>query len=380
MLVDNLILTKSLGKGSFGEVFLTKKVKGTELYATKRMDRADYEKPDNHKRLINEISILKALKHPNIIRLIEVKKTKSHIYIVTEFCNGGDLSGTLNTYMKIYQKPFSEEIVQHFMRQILSALNYLHRNHIIHRDLKLENILLNFPTKEDKTNLNLLKAQAKLIDFGFATKLRIQYGNITNTILGTPSNMEPHMLRNMEKHQPLINGYNEKVDIWSLGTICYEMLVGHKPFNGKSMDELFQKVKNGTYSLPLSLSKEVVSFINGMLQQDPNKRLTANQLLYHDFLRKHPSQFQSVDVREIGSIGPGGVINMKSNTQPTVTIGNDEMELWGIFTQPGRYLPGVGGQNVTQVQPVMQLPVQQYTYMTPQQQNYYVNPSVMAGW
>ncbi len=158
------------------------------------------------------------------------------------------------------------------------------------------------------------------------------------------------------------------------------MLVGHKPFNGKSMDELFQKVKNGTYSLPLSLSKEVVSFINGMLQQDPNKRLTANQLLYHDFLRKHPSQFQSVDVREIGSIGPGGVINMKSNTQPTVTIGNDEMELWGIFTQPGRYLPGVGGQNVTQVQPVMQLPVQQYTYMTPQQQNYYVNPSVMAGW
>ena len=177
MLVDNLILTKSLGKGSFGEVFLTKKVKGTELYATKRMDRADYEKPDNHKRLINEISILKALKHPNIIRLIEVKKTKSHIYIVTEFCNGGDLSGTLNTYMKIYQKPFSEEIVQHFMRQILSALNYLHRNHIIHRDLKLENILLNFPTKEDKTNLNLLKAQAKLIDFGFATKLKIQTFN-----------------------------------------------------------------------------------------------------------------------------------------------------------------------------------------------------------
>ena len=102
---------------------------------------------------------------------------------------------------------------------------------------------MNFPTKEDKTNLNLLKAQAKLIDFGFATKLKIQYGNITNTILGTPSNMEPHMLRNMEKHQPLITGYNEKVDIWSLGTICYEMLCGRMTFYGRTMDEIISESK-----------------------------------------------------------------------------------------------------------------------------------------
>ena len=324
MLVDNLILTKSLGKGSFGEVFLTKKVKGTELYATKRMDRADYEKPDNHKRLINEISILKALKHPNIIRLIEVKKTKSHIYIVTEFCNGGDLSGTLNSYMKIYQKPFSEEIVQHFMRQILSALNYLHRNHIIHRDLKLENILLNFPTKEDKTNLNLLKAQAKLIDFGFATKLKIQYGNITNTILGTPSNMEPHMLRNMEKHQPLINGYNEKVDIWSLGTLCYEMLCGGMTFYGRTMDELYQKVKQGTYKLPLWLSKEAVSFINGMLQYDGEKRLSSDELLKHDFIRKNVKDFQKIDVNKVKGKVEGK--KLKINIKDNKTI-------WGIFNE-----------------------------------------------
>ena len=324
MLVDNLILTKSLGKGSFGEVFLTKKVKGTELYATKRMDRADYEKPDNHKRLINEISILKALKHPNIIRLIEVKKTKSHIYIVTEFCNGGDLSGTLNSYMKIYQKPFSEEIVQHFMRQILSALNYLHRNHIIHRDLKLENILLNFPTKEDKTNLNLLKAQAKLIDFGFATKLKIQYGNITNTILGTPSNMEPHMLRNMEKHQPLINGYNEKVDIWSLGTLCYEMLCGRMTFYGRTMDELYQKVKQGTYKLPLWLSKEAVSFINGMLQYDGEKRLSSDELLKHDFIRKNVKDFQKIDVNKVKGKVEGK--KLKINIKDNKTI-------WGIFNE-----------------------------------------------
>ena len=81
MLVDDLVLTKSLGKGSFGEVFLTKKANGPGLYATKRMGRAEYEKPENYKRLANEISILKGINHPNIVKLIEVKKTKNHIYI-----------------------------------------------------------------------------------------------------------------------------------------------------------------------------------------------------------------------------------------------------------------------------------------------------------
>ena len=80
------------------------------------------------------------------------------------------------------------------------------------------------------------------------------------------------------------------------------MLIGHIPFSGKSFDELFQRVKQGKYSLPITLSKEVVSFINGMLQQDPNQRLTAQQLLYHDFLVKHPSQFQSMNVRDIPGI------------------------------------------------------------------------------
>ena len=374
--LDDLLLVKTIGKGNFGEVFLTQRKGTKELYATKKMERRVYEKPPLLNRLYNEVQILRMINHPNIVKFIDLKKTQNSYYLITEYINGDSLTSNLKKYMSHYGKPFPEDIVQYLMKQIVSALQYLHFNKIIHRDLKLDNILVNFPSEYDKNSLNMMKAVVKIIDFGFATQLNKQ---LTYTALGTPTNMDPVILENIKTGIPNA-GYNEQVDIWSLGTICYEMLVGHKPFNGKSMDELFQKVKNGTYSLPLSLSKEVVSFINGMLQQDPNKRLTANQLLYHDFLRKHPSQFQSVDVREIGSIGPGGVINMKSNTQPTVTIGNDEMELWGIFTQPGRYLPGVGGQNVTQVQPVMQLPVQQYTYMTPQQQNYYVNPSVMAGW
>ena len=324
MLVDNLVLTKSLGKGSFGEVFLTKKVNGKELYATKRMDRAEFDKPDNNKRLLNEISILQKISHKNIVKLIEVKKTKSHIYIVTEFCNGGSLTDNLNKYVQIHRKAFSEEIVQYLMKQIVSAIYYLHMNKIVHRDLKLDNILLNFPNENDKANLNMLKAEIKLIDFGFATRLRTVNGNLANTILGTPSNMEPHMLRDMENQRPSLKGYNEKVDIWSLGTLCYEMLVGRMTFAGHSMEELYKKVKAGNYKLPLWLSKEAVSFINGMLQYDSNKRLSAFELLNHDFLKKNVKEFQTVDVNQVKDKVRGKVMNINIRQNNTI---------WEVFNE-----------------------------------------------
>ena len=324
MLVDNLVLTKSLGKGSFGEVFLTKKVNGKELYATKRMDRAEFNKPDNNKRLLNEISILQKISHKNIVKLIEVKKTKSHLYIVTEFCNGGSLTDNLNKYVQIHRKAFSEEIVQYLMKQIVSAIYYLHMNKIVHRDLKLDNILLNFPNENDKANLNMLKAEIKLIDFGFATRLRTVNGNLANTILGTPSNMEPHMLRDMENQRPSLKGYNEKVDIWSLGTLCYEMLVGRMAFAGYSMEELYKKVKAGNYKLPLWLSKEAVSFINGMLQYDSNKRLSAFELLNHDFLKKNVKEFQTVDVNQVKDKVRGKVMNINIRQNNTI---------WEVFNE-----------------------------------------------
>ena len=331
MLVDDLVLTKSLGKGSFGEVFLTKKAKGPGLYATKRMGRAEYEKPENYKRLANEISILKGINHPNIVKLIEVKKTKNHIYIVTEFCNGGSLFEKLNKYIKAKRKAFSEEIVQYLMRQLVSAINYLHKNKIIHRDLKLDNILVNFPTENDKNNMNMLAAQVKLIDFGFATRLKSSHHNLTNTILGTPSNMEPHMLRNMEKHQISVQGYDEKVDIWSLGTLCYEMLVGNLTFYGRNMNELYEKVKQGNYKMPLWLSKEAVSFLNGMLQYDSNKRFSSDDLLKHDFLIKNVKDFQKVDKDQLKGRIQGNM--MKINIRDNNTI-------WGIFNENNNFNNG----------------------------------------
>ena len=378
MQVDDLILTKSLGKGAFGEVFLTQ-IKGHKgFFATKRLDRAFSEKPENLKRLSNEISLLKKINHPNIVRLIDLKKTKSHCYIVMEYCNGGDLSSCLKKYKAAHRRPFSEEIVQYIMRQVVNGLEFLHSNKIIHRDLKLDNILVTFNSEQDKNNLNMMKAIAKIIDFGFATKL--PKGNLTYTVLGTPTNMDPQILKDMEtKNQ---SGYDEKADIWSLGTLCYEMLVGHMAFSATSMKELYQKVKQGTYTLPSNLSEEVVSFINGMLQKDPNKRLSAKQLKNHDFLIKNIKQFKPVDVRKIpATVGPGGMLNFNTN------VNNKNHNLyetvWDIFAQPmNQQLVTIYGQGMPIQQNPLNINAGQDIYMMPQMvqqqpQYQYMGPGVM---
>ncbi len=382
MQVDDLILTKSLGKGAFGEVFLTQKKGSKELFATKRLDRAFSEKPENIKLLSNEITLLKKINHPNIVRLIDLKKTKSHCYIVMEYCNGGDLSGCLKKYKAAYRRPFSEEIVQYLMRQIVSGIYFLHSNKIIHRDLKLDNILVTFPSENDKKSINMMKAVAKIIDFGFATRLKASKSNLTYTVLGTPANMAPQILEKMEQRTPNHQGYDEKVDIWSLGTLCYEMLVGHMAFCGHSMQELSQKVKQGTYSLPTNLSKEVISFIDSMLQTDPNKRLSARDLLKHDFLVKNVKQFQPIDVRKIQGMVSGGVINVNSNSGKK---GSLTQTVWDIFNGPGivnqqpvRPVQQVGIP-LQQPMPQMQFPGQQ-AYMMPSgipPQQQFMNPGYM---
>ena len=330
MKVDNLKLTKSLGKGAFGEVFLTQIDGKNGFFATKRLDRSYTDKEENYKRLANEISVMQKIRHPNIVGLIDLKKTKSHCYLVMEFCNGGDLTGCLRKYMEAHRKPFSEEIVQYLMRQIVSGLDALHSRNILHRDLKLDNILICFNSDNDKKSLNMLRANAKITDFGFATYLK---QGLATTVLGTPCNMDPSLLNNMET-RTRNEGYDQKADIWSLGTLCYEMLVGRTPFSGNSMQDLFKKVKIGNYALPTSLSREVVFFIEGMLQQDPKKRLSCRELLNHDFLTKNVRQFKPLDARTIPGVVTQQGGQIKINSRANQKVPNLGQTVWDIFMQP----------------------------------------------
>ena len=312
MNVDDLTLINLIGKSSFGEIYLSSKNGSSTQYATKVIDKSSIENTEAKKYIDNEISILKEINHPNIVNLIEIKNTEDKLFIVQEYCNGGGLDKFLEKYHAENKKGLPEEMVQYIMRQILSAMEYLSSKEIMHRQIKLDNILINYDDENDRINNNIMKATIKLIDFSFAIILK--KGELTSTILGSPINMSPILLHKLNNDPEYENiGYDEKEDIWSLGTICYELLMGRSAFESDDMDVLYKKVEKGDYYVPITFSKETVSFLNGMLQYDPNKRLSFNELSNHKFLKKNVNEFQKNELN-MGSKGNSQILlNTKSN-------------------------------------------------------------------
>ena len=332
--IDDLILEKELGSGSFGVVYLTSlKNDSTKKLATKRLERAEIEGTKLMDYFKNEIEILQRLDHPNIVKFHSLKKTKKFFYLAMEFCNGGGLDEALEKYQEKYGKPFSEEIVQYLMRQIIDAFKYIHSKRIIHRDVKLENILINFENEKDKEEFDMMKATVKIVDFGFSCYIN-KSGSLYSTV-GSPINMDPIILKkkNDDSTKARQLGYDQKADIWSLGTICYEMLIGKSAFDANDMEELVEKIENGTYTVPTSLSSEVVSFINGMLQYDSQKRLSSDELIKHPFLTKEVKDFHPIDLKKVSKkVGEEGLeINTKKNKSIwAIFNATDEKKLLGI--------------------------------------------------
>ena len=324
VIVDNYILDKLLGKGAFGEVYLTSlKNDDSKKFATKLIKRT-IEGTEALKYLYNEYEILTKLDHPNIVKFEGIKKTKDHFLIIMEYCNGGELSKALRDYQKKFKKPFTEEIVQYLMRQIIDAFKYLHSKKIIHRDIKLANILLHFESEKDKEELNLMKSIVKIIDFGFSR--RVKKSDLLYSALGSPLNMDPIILQKLTNTNKKVRqlGYDQKADIWSLGTICYEMIIGKSAFDSEDMSELVEKIENGTYTVPTSLSKEIVSFLNGMLQYNPAQRLSCKKLAKHPFLTKNVKDFHPINLSLVSK-------NVEKD-KLKINVKNNK-SIWSIFNE-----------------------------------------------
>ena len=317
--IGDITLLKELGSGNFGAVYLATK-EGIQGYIAAKLISKEKMKEygeGGEKCLKAEFETLKELKHPNIYKMIDVKQNSKYYIILTEYLNGGDLQDCLDKYKSYFHKPFPEEIVQHLMRQIIDAFKYIHGKGIMHRDIKLENIMVNFDNENDKKKLNLLKSTVKIIDFGTARK------GLGKTFIGTPEYMAPFVLKKYQKSQTSrycsnIQLYDQKVDVWSLGVTCYNMLIGKKIYDFSSLDELIEQVEAGSYSVPTTLSREMVSFLNGMFQYDPKRRLTVEQLSRHPFLIKNVSEFTRINTERASKR------SLRMNTKKNQTI-------WGIF-------------------------------------------------
>lgn len=307
----NYILFKLLGKGSFGEVYLTQKERTRELFATKVINLNQKDIKRLLKYLNYELLIMKELRNrPNIVHLYDNFCSANHCYVVMEYCNGGSLTDCL----KKYGKPFPQEIIQYFMRQIVNGLKYIHSKRIIHRDIKMDNILVKFKNMEDLNNFRLLNSEIKIIDFGLATRLGPD--GYAYTFIGSPINMDPHILEGFNEDGKLekLQKYNEKADIWSLGTICFQMLTGNTVFKAKNFQELIIAARNAKYDLPIKyeLSNEIISFINSMLQYYGDMRLSAEEISQHPFLTKNVKDFTKADLSKINNKIYDGYIHMDS--------------------------------------------------------------------
>ena len=299
---------REIGRGSVGFVYEAIDDEKNKKVAMKSIDINKFKgDPEEEIKMINsikqELKILKNLRHRNIIGILGVEKTQNYIYLILEYSNGGNLNEYLNFYKKKFKAPVTEQIVQFIVGQIAKGLEYMHKNNITHRDIKLENILLHFPEVQDKVDyksVNIEEAIVKIADLGYAKEL--QGDETMKTICGTPRYMAPDIIKILGNYQSgNENSYNSKVDLWSLGTITYELLFGVPPFTARSIEELFNQIMEGKYNMPqnTNVSIEAITFLNGLLQFNSDLRIEWDEIRIHPFLINNVRDFHLVDVEQV---------------------------------------------------------------------------------
>lgn len=258
---------KELGHGSYGKVYKVKNKLTGEFRACKQLSKS---KIDNIPKFNLEIDILCKTDHPNIIRLYEIYEDSCFFYLIMEECVGGELFERIIKRINA-QQMFSEKQAAVIFTELMSAICYCHSQHIIHRDLKPENILF---LSEDETS------PIKVIDFGLSKKHTDGHNEKIRmkTKVGTAYYVSPEVLK---------GNYNEKCDIWSAGVILYLLLSGEPPFNGPNDNAIYRSIIKKKFTFPemkwKDISVEAKDLISNMLC-DPDKRLTAQQVLQHDWV------------------------------------------------------------------------------------------------
>ncbi len=258
-----------IGHGSYGDVFLAYNIYTKEKVAIKKIYKSKEELLSDG-IIIDEIEILKTLNHPDIVKIIEFYGTEEAYYIVNEYCSEGELFDKAIGHL-------SETQISVIFKQILSGLSYLHSKNIVHRDLKLENILIS-----DKEYIELTGEEyfdIKIIDFGNARIFDKTISN--NSIVGSSYYIAPEVF---------LKRYNKECDLWSAGVILYMLIVGSPPFEGENDKKIMANIRTGVFDKSdrrwFNASFEVKDLISKLLVYDPKKRLTANEALQHPWFKK----------------------------------------------------------------------------------------------
>ncbi|KAF2198475.1 serine/threonine-protein kinase-like protein [Delitschia confertaspora ATCC 74209] len=253
---------KPLGKGKFGRVYLAKERSSGFVCALKVLHKNELQQGKVEKQVRREIEIQSHLAHPNILRLFGHFHDAKRIFLILEFAGKGELYKHLRR-----EQRFPEWKASQYIAQMAAALKYLHKKHVMHRDIKPENILVG------------IHDEIKISDFGWSVHAP---NNRRNTMCGTLDYLPPEMLKGGGKD----NFYNEKVDLWSLGVLTYEFLVGEAPFEDTQIMTQ-KKIVRGEYTVPSFVSPEARDLIKRLLVLDPEKRIPLEEVEKHPWILKH---------------------------------------------------------------------------------------------
>lgn len=290
VLFDKYEVGRLLGCGAFAKVYYARDARTGHSVAVKAVSKRRVELSHLEAQIKREVTIMRRLRHPNIIRLHEVLATKTKIYFVIEFAKGGELFG------KVEKGRFSEDLSRRYFHQLISAVGYCHSRGVYHRDLKPENILL-----DEHWNL-------KVSDFGLAAvkeQIRPDDGGLLHTLCGTPAYVAPEILAK--------KGYDgAKVDIWSCGVILYVLAAGFLPFSDTNLMNLYRKIYQGEFRCPRWMSPELRKLLSRLLDTNPASRITIDEIRNDPWFKKGYKEIKfSFKEREDGDVG--GSDNIESS-------------------------------------------------------------------
>ncbi|XP_021719818.1 CBL-interacting serine/threonine-protein kinase 12-like [Chenopodium quinoa] len=264
---ENLLLGryevgKLLGHGTFAKVYVAKNVKTAECVAIKVLDKEKIMKGGLMTHIKREISILRRVRHPNIVKLFEVMATKTKIFFVMEYVRGGEL------FNKVSKGRLKEDVARKYFQQLVSAVGFCHTRGVYHRDLKPENLLV-----DENGDL-------KVSDFGLsAVSDQIQQDGLFHTFCGTPAYVAPELLAR--------KGYDAaKVDIWSCGVILFVLMAGFLPFHDPNIMSMYRKIYKGEFRCPRWFSPELARLLRRLLDTNPDTRITIPEVMENKWFKK----------------------------------------------------------------------------------------------
>lgn len=282
ILLERYELGKLLGQGNFAKVYYAKDIKSGQNVAIKVIDKEKTLKAGLNEQIKREISVMKLVKHQNVLRLYEVMATKSKIYIVLEYAKGGEL------FNKVAKGRLKEDIARWIFQQLITAVDCCHSGGVYHRDLKLENLLID----ED--------GSLKVSDFGLSALSESQrQDGMLHTMCGTPAYVAPEVINR--------RGYDgAKADIWSCGVILYVLLAGHLPFQESNLIEMYKKITRADYRCPNWFPPEVRRLLLKILDPNPKSRISISKIMENSWFRKglgtRPAKLAKMDNKEMKNL------------------------------------------------------------------------------